>query len=161
MEENGGAFHLQARLRQAIQNRQNRPGSPKNQKSHFGNPSFFLSCGLWLPVFFRNPFCWIPKFLWIPWDFLRGEGDYVVDSTMVGARSEEGTRGHKGNSGNSTKGTEGSGKIDDLGLLVVPQGMEKETDIQQKLCKTFAMQIRKKIFWFAEEFEFKLSLEVS
>lgn len=39
---------------------------------------------------------------------------------MVGARSEDGTKG------NSTTGTAGAGKFDDLGLLVVPQGMEKE-----------------------------------
>ena len=42
---------------------------------------------------------------------------------MVGARSEDGTKGSKGN---STTGTAGAGKFDDLGLLVVPQGMEKE-----------------------------------
>ena len=64
---------------------------------------------------------------------------------MVGARSEDGTKGTKGN---STKGTAGAGKFDDLGLLVVPQGMEKERNPAKALqyfCNA-DMQIRKKSF---------------
>ena len=158
-----------ARLRQARQNRQKRPGSPKKAYGTLVPRSFYQK--LWLEtLFLRIPSVWTPKYffgcrkvykncrscqklsvpiLFSPQSFLDwislGDSWRREYCTMVGARSEDGTKGTKGN---STKGTAGAGKFDDLGLLVVPQCMEKERRIQQKLCNTFAMQMRKKSCFF-------------